>query len=93
MKTRTSGDNEKAKLIKARWIEKEKRRYGDPEDKNRELGKSSEDVWKGREQRMNWGEAFCVPQSEWTGSDEEWRMMEKAHRDAQKSWLAKGVST
>ncbi|QSZ35043.1 hypothetical protein DSL72_007906 [Monilinia vaccinii-corymbosi] len=87
MKTRTYADNEKAKLIKARWIEREKRKYGDPEDKNRELGKSSEDVWKGREQRLEWGEAFCVPEPQWTGSDDEWRKIEKEHREAQKSDL------
>lgn len=87
MKTRTYADHEKAKLIKARWIEKEKRKYGDPEDKNRELGKSSEDVWKGREQRLGWGEAFCVPEPKWSGSDDEWRKLEKEHREAQKSDL------
>ncbi|ESZ95311.1 hypothetical protein SBOR_4308 [Sclerotinia borealis F-4128] len=87
MKTRTYADNEKAKVIKARWIEKEKRRYGDPEDKNKELGKSSEDVWKGRDQRLEWGEAFCVEEPKWTGSDDEWRKMEKEHREAQKSDL------
>ncbi|KAF7941122.1 hypothetical protein BELL_1046g00030 [Botrytis elliptica] len=87
MKTRTYADNEKAKLIKARWIEKEKKKYGDPSDKNRELGKSSEDVWKGREQRLEWGEAFCVEEPKWTGSDDEWRRMEKEHREAQKSDL------
>ncbi|APA07893.1 hypothetical protein SS1G_00495 [Sclerotinia sclerotiorum 1980 UF-70] len=87
MKTRTYGDNEKAKLIKARWMEKEKRKYGDPEDKNKELGKSSEDVWKGREQRLEWGEAFCVKEPKWTGSDDEWRKMEKEHREARKTNL------
>ncbi|KAI9651384.1 hypothetical protein NHQ30_001426 [Ciborinia camelliae] len=84
MKTRTYADNEKAKLIKARWIEKEKRKYGDPGDKNRELGKSSEDVWKGRDKRLEWGEAFCVEEPKWKGSDDEWRKMEKEHREAQK---------
>ncbi|RAL67577.1 hypothetical protein DID88_008332 [Monilinia fructigena] len=87
MKTRTYADNEKAKLIKARWFEREKRKYGDPEDKNRELGKSSEDVWKGREQRLEWGEAFCVPEPKWSGSDDEWRKLEKEHRETQKSDL------
>ncbi|KAB8300145.1 hypothetical protein EYC80_000373 [Monilinia laxa] len=87
MKTRTYADSEKAKLIKARWFEREKRKYGDPEDKNRELGKSSEDIWKGREQRLEWGEAFCVPELKWSGSDDEWRKLEKEHREAKKSDL------
>ncbi|KAJ8064820.1 hypothetical protein OCU04_007128 [Sclerotinia nivalis] len=87
MKTRTYADNEKAKLIKARWIQKEKRKYGDQEDKNKELGKSSDDVWKGREQRLEWGEAFCVEEPKWTGSDDEWRRMEKEHREARKTNL------
>jgi len=56
MRTRSYGDKEKQKLIKARYRDKEKRKYG-----RDEIGKSSEDVWKSRDRKVEWGEAFNTP--------------------------------
>lgn len=45
------------------------------------LGPSSEDVWKGREEKLRLGEAFSIPVLEYSGSDEEWNAKEKARRE------------
>lgn len=75
MRTRTLGDKEKEEAIKARYREKEKRRYG-----RDEIGKSSEDVWKSREKKMEWGEAFNTPFPDLPANDEEWNRMERERR-------------
>ncbi|RDW74981.1 hypothetical protein BP6252_06123 [Coleophoma cylindrospora] len=93
MRVRTRGDEEKESLIKDHYRERERRRYGRgdgavrvedgrPLRQNEDgaVPRSSEDIWKSREQKMEWGEAFSTPHPVWTGSDAEWQMMERARR-------------
>ncbi|PQE29378.1 hypothetical protein CJF32_00003157 [Rutstroemia sp. NJR-2017a WRK4] len=80
MKTRGYPDHEKAKMIKSRYAEKERQKYG-----GGEIGKSSEDVWRGREKRLEWGEAFCQDVEEWKGEDDEWRKMERTRRETRRN--------
>lgn len=45
------------------------------------LGKeSSEDVWKSREKKLEWGEAFNTPFPDFDGSDEEWNRQQAEWR-------------
>ncbi|KAL3424663.1 hypothetical protein PVAG01_03944 [Phlyctema vagabunda] len=92
MRTRGRGDKEKEALIKDHYRQRERRRYGRIEGAVRvEDGKvvsddvlggprSSEDIWKSRDRKMEWGEAFTTPAPVWQGSDEEWQRMERARR-------------
>ncbi|TAQ84628.1 hypothetical protein B7494_g7059 [Chlorociboria aeruginascens] len=66
MKTRSYSNNEKERKIKQRYREKERRKYG-----RDEVGKSSEDVWKSRDKKVEWGEEFKVPYSDFTNTNEE----------------------
>jgi len=75
MRTRGYGDREKQAAIKARYREKERRKYG-----KEELGNSSEDVWKSRDKKVEWGQAFKTPFPEFVGSDEEWNRLERENR-------------
>lgn len=72
MRTRSYGDKEKQELIRARYREKERRKYA-----RDEIGKSSEDVWKSRDKKIEWGEAFNAPFPELKGSDEDWNRRER----------------
>ena len=72
MRTRSRGDGEKQELIRARYREKERRKYGGDE-----VGKSSEDVWKSRVRKVAWGEAFNVPFPEPKASDEDGNRRER----------------
>lgn len=74
MRTRTYSSPEKENAIKEHYRQKESRKY----DKG--LGReSSEDVWKPRERKLEWGAAFNKEFEEFEGSDEEWR-------DQQRRW-------
>lgn len=67
MRTRGYSEKEKGAAIKEHYRRKETIKYG------KSLGKeSSEDVWKSREKKLEWGEAFNVPFPDFDGSDEEW---------------------
>lgn len=75
MRTRTHGDREKQEAIKARYRDKVARKYP-----RGEFGRSSEDVWKSRDKKVEWGEAFKTPFPEFKGTDEEWNRMERENR-------------
>jgi hypothetical protein len=73
MRTRSYGSREKEEAIRARYREREKVRYGKERrenNKSEELGRSSEDVWKSRDRKLDWGEAFNKP---FPPLEEEWR--------------------
>lgn len=75
MRTRTYGDAQKANAIKEHYRQKESAKY------SKELGReSSEDVWRSRERKVEWGEAFKERFEGWEGSDEEWRRRELERR-------------
>lgn len=44
------------------------------------IGPSSEDIWKSRDRKLQWGEAFKEPIEETSGSDEEWNTREQIRR-------------
>lgn len=75
MRTRSMGAGEKQEAIKSRYREKERRKY-----RKDEIGSSSEDVWKSRDKKVEWGEAFKAPFPEFKGTDEEWNLMQREHR-------------
>jgi len=71
MRTRTYGDEQKAIAVKEHYRQRESSKY------SKELGKeSSEDVWKSRDKKVEWGEAFNAPFPGFSGTDEEWRQRE-----------------
>jgi hypothetical protein len=75
MKTRAYGDREKEDAIREHYRRKESAKYA------KDLGKeSSEDVWKSRTRKMEWGGAFNQPFEELKESDEEWRNGERERR-------------
>lgn len=75
MRTRTYGDKAKAEAIKEHYRRRESSKY------SKEFGRdSSEDIWKSRDKRVEWGEAFNTPFPEFEGSDEEWRRRELERR-------------
>ena len=69
----------------ARYREKERIRYGKERGEGDEgvvgIGKSSEDVWKSRERKLEWGTAFCEPVTEFEGDDEQWNSRERERRE------------
>ena len=75
MRTRTFGGQAKQEAIRARYRDKEARKY-----RRGEFGTSSEDVWKTRDQKVELGEAFRTPFPEFKGTDEEWNRMEREQR-------------
>ncbi|KAH8812028.1 hypothetical protein F5884DRAFT_784156 [Xylogone sp. PMI_703] len=76
MRTRGYTGTDKEEMIRKHYREREKRRYGKEEGP----GRSSEDVWKSRDKKLEWGEAFNVPEPAWYGTDEEWNQVEKDRR-------------
>jgi hypothetical protein len=75
MRTRGYSDREKEDAIKDHYKRKETTKYA------KSLGKeSSEDVWKSRERKLEWGEAFNVSFPEFDGSDEEWNRQQREWR-------------
>ncbi|CZR57001.1 related to EMI1 Protein required for transcriptional induction of the early meiotic-specific transcription factor IME1, also required for sporulation [Phialocephala subalpina] len=78
MRVRTYSGPEKEAAVKEHYRRRESIKY------SKELGKeSSEDVWKSRDKKLEWGEAFNQPfPEEYKGSDEEWRKMDLAARRA-----------
>ncbi|KAH8600290.1 hypothetical protein B0O99DRAFT_610366, partial [Bisporella sp. PMI_857] len=81
MRTRTWSAAEKAEAIRGRYREKERVKYGDVrgEDGKKVLGRSSEDVWKSRED-MAWR----------FGTDEEWNRGIREYRRALQEQDPKG---
>lgn len=77
MKTRSYGKREREEAVKARYREKERIKYGRREG---EVGTSSEDVWRSRDEKMAWGEAFCEPYEEFDGDDEAWNKIQRERR-------------
>ena len=61
--------------IRARYREKEKTKYGKEWKNNvvdEDVGRSSEDIWKSRDTKVEWGNAFNKPfPPQFQGSDEE----------------------
>ncbi|RFU27708.1 hypothetical protein B7463_g8632, partial [Scytalidium lignicola] len=78
MRTRSYTGTDKEEMIRKHYREREKVRYG----KEGGPGRSSEDVWKSRDRKLEWGAAFNVPEPEWHGTDEEWNKMEGDRRAA-----------
>jgi hypothetical protein len=77
MRTRTFPATQKSAAIKEHYRKKEEGKY------SKALGReSSEDVWRTRESKLEWGEAFGEEYKEFEGSDEEWR-------ELQREWRAK----
>jgi len=75
MRTRGYSDREKEAAIKEHYRRKESVKY------SKELGKeSSEDVWKSRTKKLEWGESFNQSYEELEESDEEWRKNERQRR-------------
>ncbi|CAL3966547.1 hypothetical protein PZA11_003167 [Diplocarpon coronariae] len=71
MRTRTYPEKEKQKAIKEHYRQRESAKYA------KALGReSSEDVWRSRERKMEWGKAFTTPFPKFEGTDEEWRKRE-----------------
>lgn len=71
----TYGDEQKAIAVKEHYRQRESSKY------SKELGKeSSEDVWKSRDKKVEWGEAFNAPFPGFSGTDEEWRQRELDRR-------------
>lgn len=75
MRTRGYSEREKEAAIKEHYRRKETMKYA------KTLGKeSSEDVWKSREKKLEWGDAFNVPFPDFDGSDEEWNRQQAEWR-------------
>jgi uncharacterized protein DUF3128 len=75
MRTRGYSEKEKEAAIKEHYRKKETMKYA------KALGKeSSEDVWKSREKKLEWGEAFNVPFPDFDGSDEDWNRQQAEWR-------------
>jgi hypothetical protein len=77
MKTRGFGGEQKEIAIKEHYRRKERVKYGKEEGRE---GASSEDVWRSRERKVQWGEAFKEEYEEFRGSDEEWNRRERERR-------------
>jgi len=75
MRTRSYSAKEKEDAIKERYRMKERIKYG-----RDEVGKSSEDIWRSREKKMEWGEAFSIPFPDFEGDDEDWNRRERERR-------------
>lgn len=80
MRVRTYSGPEKEAAVKEHYRKRESIKY------SKELGKeSSEDVWKSRDKKLEWGEALNQPfPEEFKGNDEEWRKMDLAARRARR---------
>jgi len=75
MRTRGYGEKEKETAIREHYREKERMKYA------KELGKeSSEDVWRSRDKKLEWGEAFHLPLPKLEETDEEWNRKETEWR-------------
>jgi hypothetical protein len=75
MRTRGYSEREKEAAIKEHYRRKETMKYA------KTLGKeSSEGVWKSREKKLEWGDAFNVPFPDFDGSDEEWNRQQAEWR-------------
>lgn len=74
MRTRLYSEKAKAAAVKEHYREKERKKY------SKELGKaSSENVWKSRESKVEWGTAF-KEKFEKVENDDEWRRRELERR-------------
>ena len=80
MRTRGYGKEEKEKAIMARYREKERLRYRRQEGEEPGVQKSSEDVWRSRDKKMEWGTAFNEPYEEFDGDDAEWNKAQQERR-------------
>lgn len=84
MRTRSFGGALKEEAIRSRFREKERIKYSKEGRENLEeedVGRSSEDVWKTRDRKVEWGEAFnkSFP-PRFDGTDEEWNAIERERR-------------
>ncbi len=64
----------------ARYREKERMRYARREGEELGTPKSSEDVWKSREHKLELGTAFKEPYPDFDGDDGEWNRVESERR-------------
>jgi len=78
MRTRSYSGKEKEAAIRARYREKERRKYA--RDEADGVGRSSEDIWKSRDRKVEWGQAFTSLFPKFEGTDEEWNQMERLNR-------------
>lgn len=72
MRTRAWSDKEKEKAVMDHYRVKEAKKY--------QRNDSSENVWKSREKKMEWGEAFSAPFPKFEGTDEEWNQKQAEWR-------------
>ena len=80
MRTRGYGKKEKEEAIVSRYREKERLKYRRQEGEDLGVQKSSEDVWRSRERKVEWGTAFFEPYEEYDGDDAEWNKIQKERR-------------
>jgi hypothetical protein len=80
MRTRSYGKTEKEEAIMARYREKERLRYRRQDGEEAGVQKSSEDVWRSRERKMEWGTAFNEPYKDFDGDDAEWNKVVRERR-------------
>ena len=59
MRTRTWSENEKAEAIRGRYRDKERAKYS--KEGTEDVGRSSEDVWRSRDKKIEPGEAMSKP--------------------------------
>lgn len=87
MRTRSYSSKEKEEAIRQRYRDKEQRKYRKDENEEREAGgmggSSSEDVWRTREKKVNWGDTFNMPFPGMGGDDEDWNKKERLRRAGQ----------
>ncbi|RDL39725.1 uncharacterized protein BP5553_04065 [Venustampulla echinocandica] len=75
MRTKNYGRELKEEAIRDHYRQRERLKY------SREVeAQSSEDIWKSRDRKLEWGEAFNVPFPEFDGDDEEWNRRERERR-------------
>lgn len=75
MRTKNYGRELKEEAIRDHYRRRDQLRYS----KDME-GQSSEDIWKSRDKKLQWGEAFNVPFPKFDGNDEEWNRQERERR-------------
>ena len=79
MRTRTFSAKEKEEAIRGRYREKERMRYERREGEEwRPI--SSEDVWRSRDTKLAWGEAFNEKDDQFEGDDREWNRLQRERR-------------
>jgi hypothetical protein len=87
MRVRTTGGEQKAKAIREHYRKKEQIKYSRDNNSRdqEELGRSSEDIWRTRDKKLEWGAAFNHPfPPPFEGNAAEYIEMEKERRRQRK---------